>query len=242
MTKVKEAGLDKEDKWTFPDGPRIYARACQWMERLGEKQKNIDSCVEDLERQMQDFSFSTDISATKAIIACAEACNVNDEAVAVFKERSAELEKQLRLCTELQKKSMDVAQAQKLVRQVKDAGLEDAGKWLLPQGARLAARASRINSSNLQAIQAELAQEEKEFAEFSKADLEWQLSNLRSQIAFGSIQELLGSEIVTSLKKRCDDVEKQITNRHQLQLCIYLDKADFVHKTEADARLNKLED
>lgn len=243
IADAKEAKLDAKETWLFPDGAKYYARATSWLAQLEEQQRISTTASADLQMQLQDLVSSLDRASIEAVLACSAKLAVDADVLSKLKERSEELGKQAPIFSSLVKCAADLQESKKAMEMVQAAGLSDSPeKWLFPDGPRLVSRAIHLREDTVEAVRAEAAKEEEESVNFTKGDLEWQITNMKAAVSTASLQAVLGKDLTSGLQSRLDSLQTQLVHRQSLQMCAVYEKLEDVKKVDAGVRGAKLDD
>jgi len=220
IADAKAASLETKENWILLDGADSWSAAARRLEKLEEDKKANDKAIADLEQQMKEMTSSLDVPAMEALLFQAAALSMTGSLVEQITERTTVMKEQKphrqALLPSLLSDSIEAVVA--IVTQVKDAGLDNAEKWLLPDGPKLYARAERWVS--------QLEYEEK-VAESAAADLDNQMKDLLFSFDQTAMASLLSraercgakSEAIDTMKERCDTLGKQLALCSELLSC-----------------------
>jgi myosin heavy subunit len=134
LTRAKDAGLDVDSKWLNPAGPATRATAAARLEEL--QATNTDKPASKLEIEMKALKTSLDVSAMQSLLARADAVGVKKEVSVQLKKRCEAIQAQMPLLRSLKNclHFDDIEAVEAVLKSVRDAGLNDAEKWILPEG------------------------------------------------------------------------------------------------------------
>jgi len=175
VNDTKKAGLENPEAWVLPEGPTLLVSASRRAVRLEAETQARRAAVGDLTRQLEEQKASLELGVMKGLIARAEQCGVNQELVQLVRERADMLQEQMVFCQRLMACaiSTEFQEVQEVVSSVRAAGLADAGKWLLPDGAKFFATAvaRQEELQEEEVVKARIAQAKEKFdaAEMHKA-------------------------------------------------------------------------